>query len=285
MGPMTILKFIILLILGTATGTGIGFLVAKVLLKRLIGEYKPSFSQKLAQAINERLTSFDRESAAEFTEKSAARIRAWVQTWYRQHSSNTMPLREALERAISAEAVDQIAEGARKQLTAIILDELEQHDSGTALSHFVIERVRQTVMLPGLISNALAALEAPMASVINHTINEYAPGLLDREIGNMEARLLDMRLCDLAEKSSSGVDRTLDMLTQLCVVFCNDHMEDMLQSVDLGKVIAHGIETVADEQLNVLWKDLAAKEQKLLVVLASIVGFISSVVALIGMLL
>lgn len=128
-------------------------------------------------------------------------------------------------------------------------------------------------------------MEAPMANVVNHTINEYAPSLLDREIGNMENRILDMRLCDLTEKSSVSVERMLDMLTQLCVAFCNEHMEEMLQSADIGKVIAHTVEAVTNEQLDVFWKELIAKEQKLLVMLGSIAGFTASGLALIGTLL
>lgn len=282
---METMRFVILLILGTTVGAGIGFLAAKVLLKKLVGAYKSSGSQQFEQIINERLMSVDKESVAAFTEKSAVRIRTWIQRWYQQNSSNSMPLREAFERVVSAEAVDQMADGIRERLTAIILNELSQRDSGSALSHIMMERVRQRIALPGIMNNALASMEAPMANVVNHTINEYAPSLLDREIGNMENRILDMRLCDLTEKSSVSVERMLDMLTQLCVAFCNEHMEEMLQSADIGKVIAHTVEAVTNEQLDVFWKELIAKEQKLLVMLGSIAGFTASGLALIGTLL
>lgn len=282
---METMRFVILLILGTTVGAGIGFLAAKVLLKKLVGAYKSSGSQQFEQIINERLMSVDKESVAAFTEKSAVRIRTWIQRWYQQNSSNTMPLREAFERVVSAEAVDQMADGIRERLTAIILNELSQRDSGSALSHIMMERVRQRIALPGIMNNALASMEAPMANVVNHTINEYAPSLLDREIGNMENRILDMRLCDLTEKSSVSVERMLDMLTQLCVAFCNEHMEERLQSADIGKVIAHTVEAVTNEQLDVFWKELIAKEQKLLVMLGSIAGFTASGLALIGTLL
>lgn len=196
-----------------------------------------------------------------------------------------MPLREAFERVECAEAVDQMTNGIRERLAAIILHELAQRDAGSALSHIMTERVRQKIALPGRINNALVAMEAPMANVNNHTINEYAPGLLDREIGNIGNRILDMRLCDLAEKGSANVDRMLDILTQLCVAFCHEHMEEMLQSADIGKAITHIVGAVADEQLDVLWKGLITKEKKLLVILGSIAGFAASGLVLIGALL
>ena len=76
---METMRFVILLILGTAAGAGIGFLAAKVLIKKLVGAYKPSDSQQFEQIINERLMSVDKEPAAAFTEKSAVRIRTWIQ--------------------------------------------------------------------------------------------------------------------------------------------------------------------------------------------------------------
>lgn len=77
----------------------------------------------------------------------------------------------------------------------------------------------------------------------------------------------------------------LDMLTRICVAFCNEHMEEMLQNADISRGIAHSAVSAVDEQLNGLWKDLAAKEQKLLIALGGIVGFAVSGIVLIGTLL
>lgn len=282
---MTIVKFAVLLILGAAVGAGIGFLAAKILLKRVVGVDKPSRSIQLAQTISERLTLLDKESAAAFTNNSCARIRAWIQEWYRQNSMNTMTLHEAFERFASAESIDRMADTISERLTAIIVRELAQRDSGSALSRIMTAQVRQRIALLGVLNNALTAAEAPIANVINHTIKTHAPGLLDREIRNIENHILDMRVCDLTEKSSVSVDRALDMLTQLCVTFCNEHMEEMLQSADVRKVIAHSVEAVANGKMDKLWNELVVKEQKLLVMLSAIVGFAASGMVLIGSLL
>lgn len=58
----------------------------------------------------------------------------------------------------------------------------------------MMAQARQKIPLPGLLNNPLTAVEAPMANAINHTIEAYAPSLLDREIRNTENRIPDMRL-------------------------------------------------------------------------------------------
>lgn len=152
---MTGVKFVILLILGTAASVEIGFLAAKILLKRLASVYRPSISIQLAQTINERLMSLDKESAAAFTKNSSDRIRMWIQGWYQQNSSNTMTLREAFERIASAESVDRMADTIRERLTAIIVHELAQRDSGSVLSRIIMAQVRQKIAAPGLLNKAL----------------------------------------------------------------------------------------------------------------------------------
>lgn len=99
--------------------------------------------------------SLDKESAAAFTKNSSDRIRMWIQGWYQQNSSNTMTLREAFERIASAESVDRMADTIRERLTAIIVHELAQRDSGSVLSRIIMAQVRQKIAAPGLLNKAL----------------------------------------------------------------------------------------------------------------------------------
>ena len=190
-----------------------------------------------------------------------------------------------MERAVSPDDISQMADGICERLATIIVGELAKRDSGMAISRIAIARVKQRIVLPGFMNNALVALEEPVANVINQTIGEYAPSLLNREIGDMETRILDMRLCDIVEKSSVGVDRTLDMLTQIGVALCQEQMEEWLQSADIGKVIACGVEIVTDKQLDSLWKKIVTEEQKLLIMLGGIIGFAVSGMVLTGMMI
>ena len=131
---------------------------------------------------------------------------------------------------------------ATMKLTDLDVDDLSGYLCET--QHFDQEVVVGTTYRCGLSSGVLVCKEADFEKTYRYpvsythlTINEYAPGLLDSEIGNIGNRILDMRLCDLAEKGSANVDRMLDMLTQLCVCLLYTSMYTNRGENHLGQLL------------------------------------------------
>ena len=239
---------------------------------------KARLARAIGRAVEEQLLTAEVLKEVLLSSEKKERLRREVSAFLEKERKSEESLRQAVQRLLPEERIDDFVESAEETVTDMVYDKVLQMNVGEIIADKVMESAREKLkdsmfgmMLGG---SVLEPIVRQVEEKINAYVAEYGRGVIEQmvleESEKLQAKTVGETLCRVEEY---GVDIPSVVLAQY-ETMVSEKLPQILGSLHLSAVVEERINAMEVEQVEELMLSIMKKELSAVVNLGALIGLI-----------
>lgn len=239
---------------------------------------KARLARAIGRAVEEQLLTAEVLKEVLLSSEKKERLRREVSAFLEKERKSEESLRQAAQRLLPEERIDDFVESAEETVTDMVYDKVLQMNVGEIIADKVMESAREKLkdsmfgmMLGG---SVLEPIVRQVEEKINAYVAEYGRGVIEQmvleESEKLQAKTVGETLCRVEEY---GVDIPSVVLAQY-ETMVSEKLPQILGSLHLSAVVEERINAMEVEQVEELMLSIMKKELSAVVNLGALIGLI-----------
>ncbi len=239
---------------------------------------KARLARAIGRAVEEQLLTAEVLKEVLLSSEKKERLRSEVSAFLEKERKSEESLRQAAQRLLPEERIDDFVESAEETVTDMVYDKVLQMNVGEIIADKVMESAREKLkdsmfgmMLGG---SVLEPIVRQVEEKINAYVAEYGRGVIEQmvleESEKLQAKTVGETLCRVEEY---GVDIPSVVLAQY-ETMVSEKLPQILGSLHLSAVVEERINAMEVEQVEELMLSIMKKELSAVVNLGALIGLI-----------
>ena len=239
---------------------------------------KARLARAIGRAVEEQLLTAEVLKEVLLSSEKKERLRSEVSAFLEKERKSEESLRQAAQRLLPEERIDDFVESAEEIVTDMVYDKVLQMNVGEIIADKVMESAREKLkdsmfgmMLGG---SVLEPIVRQVEEKINAYVAEYGRGVIEQmvleESEKLQAKTVGETLCRVEEY---GVDIPSVVLAQY-ETMVSEKLPQILGSLQLSAVVEERINAMEVEQVEELMLSIMKKELSAVVNLGALIGLI-----------
>ena len=239
---------------------------------------KARLARAIGRAVEEQLLTAEVLKEVLLSSEKKERLRREVSAFLEKERKSEESLRQAAQRLLPEERIDDFVESAEETVTDMVYDKVLQMNVGEIIADKVMESAREKLkdsmfgmMLGG---SVLEPIVRQVEEKINAYVAEYGRGVIEQmvleESEKLQAKTVGETVCRVEEY---GVDIPSVVLAQY-ETMVSEKLPQILDSLQLSAVVEERINAMEVEQVEELMLSIMKKELSAVVNLGALIGLI-----------
>lgn len=239
---------------------------------------KARLARAIGRAVEEQLLTAEVLKEVLLSSEKKERLRREVSAFLEKERKSEESLRQAVQRLLPEERIDDFVESAEETVTDMVYDKVLQMNVGEIIADKVMESAREKLkdsmfgmMLGG---SVLEPIVRQVEEKINAYVAEYGRGVIEQmvleESEKLQAKTVGETVCRVEEY---GVDIPSVVLAQY-ETMVSEKLPQILGSLHLSAVVEERINAMEVEQVEELMLSIMKKELSAVVNLGALIGLI-----------
>ncbi|HIX71573.1 MAG TPA: DUF445 family protein [Candidatus Anaerobutyricum stercoripullorum] len=239
---------------------------------------KARLARAIGRAVEEQLLTAEVLKEVLLSSEKKERLRREVSAFLEKERKSEESLRQAAQRLLPEERIDDFVESAEETVTDMVYDKVLQMNVGEIIADKVMESAREKLkdsmfgmMLGG---SVLEPIVRQVEEKINAYVAEYGRGVIEQmvleESEKLQAKTVGETVCRVEEY---GVDIPSVVLAQY-ETMVSEKLPQILGSLQLSAVVEERINAMEVEQVEELMLSIMKKELSAVVNLGALIGLI-----------
>ena len=239
---------------------------------------KARLARAIGRAVEEQLLTAEVLKEVLLSSEKKERLRSEVSAFLEKERKSEESLRQAAQRLLPEERIDDFVESAEEIVTDMVYDKVLQMNVGEIIADKVMESAREKLkdsmfgmMLGG---SVLEPIVRQVEEKINAYVAEYGRGVIEQmvleESEKLQAKTVGETLCRVEEY---GVDIPSVVLAQY-ETMVSEKLPQILGPLHLSAVVEERINAMEVEQVEELMLSIMKKELSAVVNLGALIGLI-----------
>lgn len=239
---------------------------------------KARLARAIGRAVEEQLLTAEVLKEVLLSSEKKERLRREVSAFLEKERKSEESLRQAVQRLLPEERIDDFVESAEETVTDMVYDKVLQMNVGEIIADKVMESAREKLkdsmfgmMLGG---SVLEPIVRQVEEKINAYVAEYGRGVIEQmvleESEKLQAKTVGETVCRVEEY---GVDIPSVVLAQYETMVA-EKLPQILGSLHLSAVVEERINAMEVEQVEELMLSIMKKELSAVVNLGALIGLI-----------
>lgn len=239
---------------------------------------KARLARAIGRAVEEQLLTAEVLKEVLLSSEKKERLRSEVSAFLEKERKSEESLRQAAQRLLPEERIDDFVESAEETVTDMVYDKVLQMNVGEIIADKVMESAREKLkdsmfgmMLGG---SVLEPIVRQVEEKINAYVAEYGRGVIEQmvleESEKLQAKTVGETVCRVEEY---GVDIPSVVLAQY-ETMVSEKLPQILGSLHLSAVVEERINAMEVEQVEELMLSIMKKELSAVVNLGALIGLI-----------
>lgn len=239
---------------------------------------KARLARAIGRAVEEQLLTAEVLKEVLLSSEKKERLRSEVSAFLEKERKSEESLRQAAQRLLPEERIDDFVESAEETVTDMVYDKVLQMNVGEIIADKVMESAREKLkdsmfgmMLGG---SVLEPIVRQVEEKINAYVAEYGRGVIEQmvleESEKLQAKTVGETVCRVEEY---GVDIPSVVLAQY-ETMVSEKLPQILGSLQLSAVVEERINAMEVEQVEELMLSIMKKELSAVVNLGALIGLI-----------
>lgn len=239
---------------------------------------KARLARAIGRAVEEQLLTAEVLKEVLLSSEKKERLRREVSAFLEKERKSEESLRQAVQRLLPEERIDDFVESAEETVTDMVYDKVLQMNVGEIIADKVMESAREKLkdsmfgmMLGG---SVLEPIVRQVEEKINAYVAEYGRGVIEQmvleESEKLRAKTVGETVCRVEEY---GVDIPSVVLAQYETMVA-EKLPQILGSLHLSAVVEERINAMEVEQVEELMLSIMKKELSAVVNLGALIGLI-----------
>lgn len=239
---------------------------------------KARLARAIGRAVEEQLLTAEVLKEVLLSSEKKERLRSEVSAFLEKERKSEESLRQAAQRLLPEERIDDFVESAEETVTDMVYDKVLQMNVGEIIADKVMESAREKLkdsmfgmMLGG---SVLEPIVRQVEEKINAYVAEYGRGVIEQmvleESEKLQAKTVGETLCRVEEY---GVDIPSVVLAQY-ETMVSEKLPQILGPLHLSAVVEERINAMEVEQVEELMLSIMKKELSAVVNLGALIGLI-----------
>lgn len=239
---------------------------------------KARLARAIGRAVEEQLLTAEVLKEVLLSSEKKERLRREVSAFLEKERKSEESLRQAVQRLLPEERIDDFVESAEETVTDMVYDKVLQMNVGEIIADKVMESAREKLkdsmfgmMLGG---SVLEPIVRQVEEKINAYVAEYGRGVIEQmvleESEKLQAKTVGETVCRVEEY---GVDIPSVVLVQY-ETMVSEKLPQILGSLHLSAVVEERINAMEVEQVEELMLSIMKKELSAVVNLGALIGLI-----------
>ena len=239
---------------------------------------KARLARAIGRAVEEQLLTAEVLKEVLLSSEKKERLRREVSAYLEKERKSEESLRQAAQRLLPEERIDDFVESAEETVTDMVYDKVLQMNVGEIIADKVMESAREKLkdsmfgmMLGG---SVLEPIVRQVEEKINAYVAEYGRGVIEQmvleESEKLQAKTVGETVCRVEEY---GVDIPSVVLAQY-ETMVSEKLPQILGSLHLSAVVEERINAMEVEQVEELMLSIMKKELSAVVNLGALIGLI-----------
>ena len=239
---------------------------------------KARLARAIGRAVEEQLLTAEVLKEVLLSSEKKERLRREVSAFLEKERKSEESLRQAVQRLLPEERIDDFVESAEETVTDMVYDKVLQMNVGEIIADKVMESAREKLkdsmfgmMLGG---SVLEPIVRQVEEKINAYVAEYGRGVIEQmvleESEKLQAKTVGETVCRVEEY---GVDIPSVVLAQY-ETMVSEKLPQILDSLQLSAVVEERINAMEVEQVEELMLSIMKKELSAVVNLGALIGLI-----------
>ena len=166
----------------------------------------------------------------------------------------------------------------RWKTALFIKDKLIEDGIGRKVAEAATKDMLNESLVSRLFKGAIFGVQDVIADTINDFIKEKGVEMIEEELASVSSEILDTKLCDVYDLNEARIPRLVENMENAYRAFIKENMIQMLNVIDIGKIIEERIADFSPEELERASFDVMRKELNAIVYLGAFLGFIIGLV-------
>jgi len=296
------------IIIAPLVGAGIGYVTNAIAIKMLFRPVKPVYigkwrlpftpglipkekarlAQSIGEAVGENLLNEEALRDALLSNETKAKLRGTLTDALERGAACEDTLLGCLKKLIGDEQAGQGVDRTRSFIADYLAERLIEADLGATAARSVTDGIKKKTpdgiadflskVLDGrLKQNAAQQIQTAVNGYVERHAREVVLGAVDGEA----EKLLNARVCDLAQQYADRLPELVDGLVGLYEKLLTDGLERLLNAIDLTAIVRARIESTENEEIERMIFQVVDKELKAIIYLGGLLGFVMGLVTLI----
>lgn len=239
---------------------------------------KARLARAIGRAVEEQLLTAEVLKEVLLSSEKKERLRSEVSALLEKERKSEESLRQAAQRLLPEERIDDLVESAEETVTDMVYDKVLQMNVGEIIADKVMESAREKLkdsmfgMMFG--GSVLEPIVRQVEEKINAYVAEYGRGVIEQmvleESEKLQAKTVGETVCRVEEY---GVDIPSVVLAQY-ETMVSEKLPQILGSLHLSAVVEERINAMEVEQVEELMLSIMKKELSAVVNLGALIGLI-----------
>lgn len=239
---------------------------------------KARLARAIGRAVEEQLLTAEVLKEVLLSSEKKERLRSEVSAFLEKERKSEESLRQAAQRLLPEERIDDFVESAEETVTDMVYDKVLQMNVGEIIADKVMESAREKLkdsmfgMMFG--GSVLEPIVRQVEEKINAYVAEYGRGVIEQmvleESEKLQAKTVGETVCQVEEY---GVDIPSVVLAQY-ETMVSEKLPQILGPLHLSAVVEERINAMEVEQVEELMLSIMKKELSAVVNLGALIGLI-----------
>lgn len=248
----------------------------------VIPKGQPRLARAIGNAVKTQLLTREVMEKILLSDEMKARLAESVRRWIDERKQSERTVRETALTVMDEDALSDISVYVREKGAEYLLSRVQEMDLTHLLTEKIIDIAREKLaesMLGAMFAGGfMDSIGEMMEGKLNGLVEEHGREYLERVIGNECDSLLDKPAGQgISLLDDSGFD-LVALTTEVYEMVINDHLGQMLESLNLQKVVEDRINSMKVEEVEELVLTIMKKELGAIVNLGAVIGFILGLV-------
>ena len=248
----------------------------------VIPKGQPRLARAIGNAVKTQLLTREVMENILLSDEMKGRLAEAVRRWIDERKQSERTVRGTALTVMDEDALSDISVFVREKGAEYLLSRVQEMDLTHLLTEKIIdiarEKLAESVLGAMFAGGFMDSIGEMMEGKLNGLVEEHGREYLERAIGNEYDSLLDKPAGQgISLLDDSGFD-LVALTTEVYEMVINDHLGQMLESLNLQKVVEDRINSMKVEEVEELVLTIMKKELGAIVNLGAVIGFILGLV-------
>lgn len=244
----------------------------------LIPQQKSRIAASIGRVISMQLLNSETIKETILSEKTMLAVKENIKIFFSRYKDDTRTLRQVMESFIEPEKIESYKAAVQTQGTQFLLEKIKEGKIGSRIVQYGINTLRQkmqrSVVGSFIDEDFLKNIENTLGKIVDDTISEQAPEIIQKEIEKIEEDLLAMPLGDIYDLYQEHIPALTEEIVKLYRTAIEENLDKLLAAVNIENIVVEKVNSFDAVQLEQMIFGIMKKELNAIVYLGALLGFL-----------
>lgn len=244
----------------------------------LIPQQKSRIAASIGKVISMQLLNSETIKETILSKKTMLAVKENIKIFFDRYKDDTRTLRQVMESFIEPEKIESYKAAVQTQGTQFLLEKIKEGKIGSRIVQYGINTLRQkmqrSVVGSFIDEDFLKNIENALGKIVDDTISEQAPEIIQKEIEKIEEDLLAMPLGDIYDLYQEHIPELTEEIVKLYRTAIEENLDKLLAAVNIESIVVEKVNSFDAFQLEQMIFGIMKKELNAIVYLGALLGFL-----------